>query len=400
MLNVKLKDIDLIKNRSQLYQLIAGLSAITLILLGCLVILLPFFPAMLLSTILTLSTWPAFEWLRDRLKHRTALAAGLMTAALAACFIAPLLIIGTSIVDNYSKIYDGIVGFLRSDTAATAASLEKVRYVGPYLAKAWEMGMSDKAHMMKVLQEYAKPTSQMLLNLGSTIGYGLLDITLGVAISYFFFRHGMHVAVRIRKLIDRFGGEYGQHLLEVTKNTLIGVVYGILGTALFQGLLATIGFWISHIPGATFLGLMTFFVSLIPMGPPLIWGPAALWLFSDGHTYLALFLLCWGTLVISSVDTFLKPYFISLGSDMPLLLVLLGIMGGALAFGFIGIFIGPTLLALAYAMIIEWTSSRGKIDFNMTAAEKAIAAEDAEEDAGDAQDDEKDADEKDTADGE
>jgi predicted PurR-regulated permease PerM len=375
MLNVNLKDIDLIKDKSQLYQLIAGLSAVTLIMLGCLVILLPFFPAMLLSTILTLSTWPAFEWLRKRLKHRTALAAGLMTAMLAGCFIAPLCIIGTSIADNYSKIYNGILAFLQSNTAATAASLEKIAYVGPYLANAWQVGMSDKEHMLKVLQEYAKPTSQMLLNLGSTIGYGLLDITLGVAISYFFFRHGTHVAVRIRKLIDRFGGDYGQHLLTVSKDTLIGVVYGILGTALFQGLLATIGFWISHIPGATFLGLMTFFVSLIPMGPPLIWGPAVLWLFSEGQTYMAVFLLVWGLLVISSVDNFLKPYFISLGSDMPLLLVLLGIMGGALAFGFIGIFIGPTLLALAYAMIIEWTSSRSKVEIEAADAAEEITAE-------------------------
>lgn len=369
MLNVNLKDLN--KDRLQLYQLIAGLSVVTLIILGCLVILMPFFPAMLLSTILTLSTWPAFEWLRDKLRQRTALAAALMTVALAACFIAPLFIIGTSIADNYSKVYAAILSFLQADTATTAAELGKIGYIGPYLAHGWTTVMSDRAHMLQILQDYAKPTSQVLLRLGSTIGYGLLDITLGVAISYFFFRHGTHVAVRIRKLIDRFGGAYGQHLLQVSKDTLIGVVYGIVGTALFQGLLATIGFWIAHVPGATFLGLMTFFVSLIPMGPPLIWLPATLWLFSEGHTYMAVFLLIWGTIVISSVDNFLKPYFISLGSDMPLLLVLLGVMGGALAFGFIGIFIGPTLMALAYAMIIEWTSVRGKTDGDASAETEA-----------------------------
>ncbi|MEZ0262720.1 MAG: AI-2E family transporter [Alphaproteobacteria bacterium] len=346
-----------VKDRTQLYQLIGGLSAVVLILLGCLVILMPFFPAMLLSTIFTLATWPAFEWLNAKLKHRTALTATLMTLALAACFIAPLVIIGTSVADNYTKIYDGVLNFLSGDTSKNAAQLGSVSVIGPYLEKGWLMAMSDKARLMETLKEYAKPTSALLLRLASTIGAGTLDITLGVIISFFFFRHGTHVAVRIRALIDKFGGEQGQKLLKVSKNTLIGVVYGILGTALLQGVVAAIGFMITGVPGATFLGLMTFFLSLVPMGPPLIWGPAALWLFSESMTWQAVFLFIWGAAVVGSIDNFMKPWFISRGSDMPLLLVLLGIMGGALAFGFIGFFIGPTLLALAYSLILEWSSS-------------------------------------------
>ena len=354
MLSLNLKD------RIQIYQLVAGLTAVTLILIGCLIILTPFFPAMLLSTIFTLATWPAFMWLQARLHHRTALAAGLMTLALAACFIVPLFIIGTSVADNYTKVYDGIVHFLATDPQTTAKSLGEVRIAGPYLEKLWLTFMSDREHMMATLEEYGKPTSGYLLGMASTIGRGLLDITLGVIISYFFFRHGLHAAVRVRALIEKFGGEHGQNLLKISKNTLIGVVYGILGTALLQGLLAAIGYWIAGIPGATFLGLMTFFLSLVPMGPPLIWGPAALWLFSEDEKGWAVFLVAWGIFVIASVDNFMKPYFISRGSDMPLLLVLLGMMGGAIAFGFIGLFIGPTLLALAYSLVVEWTTTRGK----------------------------------------
>lgn len=349
-----------LKDRIQIYQLVAGLTCVTLILIGCLIILTPFFPAMLLSTIFTLATWPAFMWLQARIRHRTALAAALMTMFLAACFIAPLFIIGTSVADNYTKVYDGVVHFLQTDPETTSKALGEVRVVGPYLQKLWLTFMSDREHMMTTLQQYAQPTSEMLLRLAATIGRGLLDITLGVLISYFFFRHGLHVAVRVRALIDKFGGEHGQNLLKISKDTLIGVVYGILGTALLQGLLAAIGYWIAGIPGATFLGLMTFFLSLLPMGPPLIWLPASLWLFSQNQNSWGVFLIVWGVLVIASVDNFMKPYFISRGSDMPLLLVLLGIMGGAIAFGFIGIFIGPTLLALAYSLVVEWTSTRSK----------------------------------------
>ena len=109
-------------------------------------------------------------------------------------------------------------------------------------------------------------------------------------------------------------------------------------------------------PGPTFLGLLTFFLSVIPIGPPLVWIPAALWLLREGSTGWAIFMGLWGLLAVSSVDNFLKPYLISRGSSMPFILVLLGVLGGALAFGFIGVFLGPTLLAVGFGLFQEWSS--------------------------------------------
>ncbi len=346
------------KDKTQFYQTIAGISGFTVIFIGCVIVMAPFFPAILLATILSLATWPAFSWLNKRLQGRTALAATLMTCLLAACFIVPLVFIGTSITDNFSKVYDALQGSLQNNTDAASKMLLSIPYAGPYLEHYWALLAADKEHLSRMLQEYVGPTSQKLISLGTGVGRGLLDITLGVLISYFFFRYGTHAAVRVRNLIENFGGARGRHLLEVGKNTLIGVVYGILGTAVAQGALAAIGFWAAHVPGATFLGLMTFFLSFIPMGPPLLWVPAVFWLYTQGDTSWALFLAAWGILVISSVDNFLKPYFISLGSDLPLLLVLLGILGGVMAFGFIGIFLGPTILAVAFSLIIEWSATR------------------------------------------
>ncbi len=103
------------------------------------------------------------------------------------------------------------------------------------------------------------------------------------------------------------------------------------------------------------LGLFTFMLSLIPMGPPLAWVPATLWLAWKGNYGMAIFLGLYGTVVISGVDNVLKPYLISRGGDLPLVVVLLGVFGGLLAFGFIGLFIGPTLLAVAYSLLTDWT---------------------------------------------
>jgi predicted PurR-regulated permease PerM len=144
-------------------------------------------------------------------------------------------------------------------------------------------------------------------------------------------------------------------LLTVAANTVRGVVYGILGTGLVQALMAGIGYFIAGVPGAALLALLTFFLSVVPVGPPLVWIPAALWLFHQGSTGWGIFMLAWGVLV-SSVDNVVKPWLISQGSDLPFILIFFGVLGGALMFGFIGVFIGPTLLAVGYRLVEEWAS--------------------------------------------
>lgn len=345
-----------------LYQLIAGLAVVTLILIGCIVILVPFFPAMLLSVIFALSTWPAFAWLHQKLNRRTSLAAGIMTAMLALCFIVPLVTIGSSVADNYEHIYGTLQESLKGDPQVMADKLHSLPVVGSISEKYWLVAMSNREKISVWLQDYSGETMATLLKLGKTLGAGMLDVTLGVLIAYFLFRYGAVTADRMAALIEKFGGEGGNRLLNICKDTLIAVVYGLLGTALAQGAFAAIGFWIAGVPGAPFLGLMTFFLSLIPVGPPLIWIPAALWLLSSGKIFWGIFIIVWGVLVISMIDNIVKPYFISRGSNLPLLLVLLGIMGGAIAFGFIGLFIGPTLLALAYSLVLEWSTVKKAVE--------------------------------------
>ena len=119
-----------------------------------------------------------------------------------------------------------------------------------------------------------------------------------------------------------------------------------------------LGFWIAGVPGAVLLSVLTFFFAVIPLGPPLIWLPAALWLFAQHHTGYGIFMLLWGILGISSVDNFLRPFLISQGSKMPFALIFCGVIGGALSFGLVGVFLGPTLLAVAFRLIDEWSSGR------------------------------------------
>jgi predicted PurR-regulated permease PerM len=157
-------------------------------------------------------------------------------------------------------------------------------------------------------------------------------------------------------------------LLAVAGGTVRSVVYGVIGTALAQATLQGLGLWLAGVPAAFFLGFLTFFLGFVPVGPPLVWLPAALWLLYNGTIGWGIFLIAWGFLVVSGVDNVLRPYLISRGSRLPLILMFFGVLGGLLAFGFLGVFLGPTLLAIGYVLFQEWSGAP-------LSATKEVAAE-------------------------
>ena len=166
----------------------------------------------------------------------------------------------------------------------------------------------------------------------------------------------MAAADRLDRILDRVAGQNGRHLLRVAGSTVRGVVYGILGTSLVQAVLAAVGFLIAGVPGVSLLALLTFFASVVPIfGTTLIWLPVALWLFAQGATGWGIFMVIWG-LAVGNIDNFIRPLLISQGSSLPFILILFGVLGGALTFGFIGVFLGPTLLAVGFRLMDEWTA--------------------------------------------
>jgi predicted PurR-regulated permease PerM len=159
---------------------------------------------------------------------------------------------------------------------------------------------------------------------------------------------------RLRAGSERLAGGIGDDLVTAVRNTVTGVAYGLIGTAIAQGVVATIGFLIAGVPAAFLLGAATFVLSLIPLGPVLIWGGAAVWLYQQDEIGWTIFMVLYGLLVISSVDNFIKPLLISRTSSMSLFMVVLGVFGGVLAFGFMGIFIGPIFLVLTDSLARRW----------------------------------------------
>ena len=331
-----------------------GLAALALLVAGCLLVLVPFGTALAWAIILTYSTWPIYVRLLHSVGGRNTLAAALMTLATSLVLLAPLVIVVIGLADNASRLMDGVRGFFEDGLPEPPLWIANLPLVGPSLAAYWQGMVHDEAQLVIEFREALAAARTWLLRGGGYLAAGVLQIGLSVLVAFFLYRDGKFAGMRLQRAVLRVAGADARYLLDVAGKTVNSVVYGILGTALAQGVLAGVGFFVAGVPGASLLGLATFFLSVVPVGPPLIWGGAAVWLYYQGDIGWAIFMLLWGLLVISLVDNFLKPFIISLGSSLPFILVFLGVIGGVIAFGFIGVFLGPTLLAVGYRVLSEW----------------------------------------------
>lgn len=330
------------------------LALLAVLIGGCFLVLRPFLTAVLWALVLAATTWPLHARIQDWLGGRAWAAAAVMTLLIAAVVLMPFVIVGMTLADNFDRMAEFAKRFVDEGPPDPPAWVAGLPFVGDRLQAYWADLAHDTPRLMTELRKLVDPAKDALVSGGASVAQGLLQLTLSVLIVYFFFRDGEAATRRLRAAVDRIAPDRGPRLLDVAAGTTRGVVYGILGTALAQGVLNALGLWVVGIGAAPLLGLVTFFLSPVPIGPPLIWIPAGAWLLSQGHTGSGIFILLWGALVVSSIDNFLKPLIISRGSNLPFILVMLGILGGVVAFGFIGVFLGPVLLALGLALLKEW----------------------------------------------
>ena len=336
-----------------------GLVVLLILLLGCLLVLRPFVSALLWAVVLCSTSWPLYRRLVSLFRNRRTLAALTMTLGMMLVVLLPFFIAGATLADNVNDLTAATKKWIEAGPPAPPEWLGKVPLIGAKATASWQSLAGDTGKLMDKVKEWLPTISGWLLKGGLLLGSGLLQLTLSIFIAFFLFRDGGALAERLNTTIARIAGDKGVSLLTVAAKTVRGVVYGILGTALVQGVLAGIGYVIAGVPGAALLALLTFFFSIIPaIGTGLVWIPVAIWLFHQGSNGWGIFMVVWG-LIVGNVDNVVKPWLISQGSDMPFVLIFFGVIGGALAFGFIGVFLGPTLLAVGYRILEEWTPKPG-----------------------------------------
>lgn len=331
-------------------------SAVVLLAIGCFYVLRPFVTAALLAAVFALATWPAFLHLRAMLRGSNTAAAAAITVLMLALFVAPLALLGVSLVDHFPEIVAKVQEWLARGAPQPPAWLKDLPVAGQWLDQYWHRVTESREELRALLGRLVEPGRMFLLAAGKAIGQGVLQMTLAVFIGFFFFRDGETLAAAIRGGLGRVAGPMSGQMLGIVEGTVRGVIYGILGTGLAQGLVSVLGFWIAGVPAVLALGAAVAVLSIVPAGPPLVWIGASLWLLSEDRVAWAAFMALYGFFVISSIDNVVKPLLISRGAALPLVLVLLGVLGGLVAFGFIGLFLGPVLLALGFSLAREWAA--------------------------------------------
>ena len=335
----------------------ARLAAVVFLLIGCYYVLQPFLAAMLFACAVSISSWPLYLRLVRRLKGRRTLGAAIMTLSLVLLIIVPVALLSYTVADDVGRLYDQIRHAIEAGELAPPPWVREIPLVGDTIDTYLRKTIGSRQEMLALARSLMEPARHYLLGGGIVLGSALAQTSLAVFVAFFLFRDGQSILRVLANGMQRVIGANAPQVTTTVSGTVRGVMFGMLGTALAQALVAVIGFLIAGVPGVPLLGIATFIFSLIPVGPPLIWGAATIWLFSQGSTGWAIFMLVWGLVVISGVDNVVKPMLISRGSSLPFLLVLLGVLGGVLAFGFVGIFIGPTLLAVGFNLLQTWTGT-------------------------------------------
>lgn len=348
----------------------AQLAAVVIIVVGCYLVLYPFIPALLFAAVVCSATWPLYVRLRKALWGRPALAAMTMTLLLIVLVIGPTVLLAINLADSVTALVETGKAMLTGGPIKSPAWVQDIPVVGELLADYWQRLASSGDSLATQWKGLLEPARNLLVGTGRAAGEGLLQLALASFIGFFFYRDGEALMLAMRKALDKLAGGLGNELLETIDNTVTGVIHGIFGTALAQALVALAGFLIAGVPAPFLLAVATFFLSILPIGPPLVWGGATVWLLYAGHMGWAVFMAVWGFAAISTIDNLVKPYLISRSSNLPLLLIVLGVFGGVIAFGFIGLFIGPPVLAIGLTLVQLWIARRS----GRSVTQKEVAA--------------------------
>jgi predicted PurR-regulated permease PerM len=334
----------------------ARLAAVALLVLGCFYVIQPFLGAILFAGVLTFSTWPLFTRMRDRLGSRDWLAALILVFIMILAIALPVALAAQSLVVHSAEMVEKVRGFLElRQSIELPGFVRNIPFLGPWISDYWQILMQSREELVALAKRLADPAKALLVGMGGAIGNGLIQVLIAIFVAYFFYRDGERVRTMLLEGMARLAGpRYGSQIMTIAQNAVRGVVYGLLGTALAQAVVAVIGLLIAGVPGAFLLGALTFILSLVPMGPVLIWGGAAAWLYFTDQPGWAIFMVVYGAAVISSVDNFVKPILMSRAGNLSMLLVVIGVFGGAVAFGFIGLFVGPALLAIGWNLLKVW----------------------------------------------
>jgi predicted PurR-regulated permease PerM len=334
--------------RSILVVLVIGL------LVGVLAVVKPFTTAILFGGALATASWPIRQALiRRRLGRRTAAALLLLLALVV--LVIPMLVVAPHLADQMIRGAEHVQSYFAA-TPEQPSWIGRVPLLGRRLGAAWDKVVAAQGNLRTLLEPYTADVEQFMIGAARALADSLIQVLLSLVVATMFWTTGDGLVTMLHDALRRLGGPIAERALDVAAGAMRSVAYGVVGTAVIQAVLLAIGLGVAGVPGAATLGFIGLLLAISQIGGPLlilIWGGAAWWLFAQDQQIWGVFMIIWG-LLVGMVDNFIKPWLIGFGVEMPMSLTILGVFGGFLAFGFLGLFIGPTLIAIMFTLLQAW----------------------------------------------
>jgi len=328
-----------------------------MLILGAFLIVRPFLSSFVWASMIVVATWPIMRELERRLWNRRWLAVTVMTVALVLVFVLPVMMAVSTIIEHG----DTIVGWAKSLSKASLPPLPewapRIPVIGPRIASAWqELGKGGGQGMLARIAPQLGNVFGWLVAQAGSLGMLLVQALLTLLISVILYVNGETAVTGILAFARRMGGDRGDSALEVAGRAIRGVALGVVVTAILQALLAGLGLLVAGVPLAGLLTVFVFVLAVAQIGALPVLLPAVLWLYWQDSTTWATVLAVW-SLIVLNVDNVVRPILIQRGAKLPLMLIFVGVIGGLIAFGMVGIFVGPVVLAVTYELLVVWVKT-------------------------------------------
>ncbi|MGJ5092882.1 AI-2E family transporter [Bradyrhizobium oligotrophicum] len=336
----------------EMIQLVIRLGLLALLIVWTFVLIRPFVPILAWALVLAVALHPLFIWLAKLLGGSPGLAAIILTSINIAIIVGPATWLGLEAVDGVREF----AGELGSGNFAIPSPPERIKdwwLVGPQLHELWSQASNNIRAVLREIGPHLKPVARTMLGLAGGAGVGTLKFILAVLVAGVLFPYGSQLVGAGRRFLSHIVPEQSEHFLDLAGATIRAVSQGVIGVAVLQALLAGIGFKMAGIPSAGLLAFAVMLLSIVQIGAAVVLLPVIIWIWMDKDVTTALLLTVF-FVVVGLLDNVLKPLVMGRGLTTPTLVIFLGVIGGTLAHGIVGLFIGPIILAVSWELLVAW----------------------------------------------
>ncbi|MDD2769488.1 MAG: AI-2E family transporter [Methylococcus sp.] len=333
-----------------------GYLGVGLMLAACYQVAQPFVGALTWAGIIVVSIWGVLERIEGVLHWPRKYLALALTLILSLIFVVPLVWLGSSLAGHVHELTGWVDDLTARISHGPPVWLDEIPLIGALIHQSWQTAVSDGGDLAAHVRPWIGEAGRWVVGRSAHFASAAFEALLAVLFSGLLYLHADAATRWILRTAEKLGGGKGGQTIGVITRTVRGVTLGVMGIAFLQGVLIGLGLAAAGVPGAVLLGFVSFILALAQLGSWPVWVPAAFWLGYQDHAAWGIALSAWGFALVI-VDHFLKPYLISQGSGLPIVVIFMGVIGGLVSWGLIGIFLGAALLAVAYTLFKEWVEA-------------------------------------------